>query len=233
MDLERKSSADLVEFQLHANEWYVRHSRRLLQERGPDPDVHAALVEMLEEQPRVTRRLRALWALHATRGIDRHDLIELSADTEEHVRAWVVRLLLENEGPSAATLERFSVMAKGEESALVRMYLASALQRIALEDRWEILESLAGRSEDARDANIPLLLWYAAEPLVPLDPDRLVALALASEMPNLLSFAVKRVVAMNGEGEPAAEILERALNIAEDPEQRQALRDGLLELAGE
>src|SRR5690606_12179218 len=36
VDLREKSSAELVAYQLHENEWYVRHARRLLQERGPD-----------------------------------------------------------------------------------------------------------------------------------------------------------------------------------------------------
>ena len=59
----------LVELQLNRNDWYVRHARRILQERGPDPAVHAALKRILRENPDVTRKLRALWALHVTDGL--------------------------------------------------------------------------------------------------------------------------------------------------------------------
>ena len=36
VDLAKLSSSELVELQLHRNDWYVQHARRMLQERGPD-----------------------------------------------------------------------------------------------------------------------------------------------------------------------------------------------------
>ena len=38
VDLQKLSSDQLVELQLNRNDWYVRHARRILQERGPGPD---------------------------------------------------------------------------------------------------------------------------------------------------------------------------------------------------
>jgi hypothetical protein len=67
IDLAKKSDAELIELQLHKNDWYVRHARRLLAERaaaGQDmKQVHEQLLTMLEKNPDQTRRLRALWAL--------------------------------------------------------------------------------------------------------------------------------------------------------------------------
>ena len=71
VDLQKLSSERLVELQLNRNDWYVRHARRILQERGPDPAVHAALKRILRDNPDVTRKLRALWALHVTDGLTR------------------------------------------------------------------------------------------------------------------------------------------------------------------
>ena len=51
----------------------------------------------------------------------------------------------------------------------MRLYLASAAQRIELETRWPILTALAAHAEDAKDHNLPLMLWYAAEPAVAAD----------------------------------------------------------------
>ena len=34
VDLGKKTNEELIELQLHANDWYVRHARRLLAERG-------------------------------------------------------------------------------------------------------------------------------------------------------------------------------------------------------
>ena len=60
---------------------------------------------------------------------------------------------------------------------MVRLYLASALQRLPLENRWDILAGLVGHAEDAADHNLPLMYWYAAEPLAAVDASRAAWLA--------------------------------------------------------
>ena len=92
VDLQKLSSDKLVELQLNRNDWYVRHARRILQERGPDPAVHAALKRILRENPDVTRKLRALWALHVTDGLTEPELLELLGNDSEYVRSWAVYL---------------------------------------------------------------------------------------------------------------------------------------------
>ena len=41
----------------------------------------------------MTRKLRALWTLHAIGGTDEAFLLPLLKSTDEHVRAWGIRLL--------------------------------------------------------------------------------------------------------------------------------------------
>src|SRR5262249_44894875 len=66
VDLATKTDQELVALQLHANDWYVRHARRLLQERahrkGLDPSVHEGLAKIALTHPDDTRRVRGLWA---------------------------------------------------------------------------------------------------------------------------------------------------------------------------
>lgn len=62
VDLTKASDMQLVNYQLHQNEWYVRTARLLLQERGANKRVHRALKKILNENPDVSRKLRALWA---------------------------------------------------------------------------------------------------------------------------------------------------------------------------
>ena len=50
------------------------------------------------------------------------------------------------------------------KSPVVRLYLASGIQRMAVDTRWDILAGLLSHSEDASDHNLPLMYWYAAEP---------------------------------------------------------------------
>src|SRR5262245_51838993 len=111
VDLGRMSSERLVDLQLNRNDWYVQHARRILQERGPDPNVHARLKRMLREQPDVTRKLRALWALHVTQGLTEQDLLELLDHESEYIRSWAVYLLVDGQHPSDAVLKRFATLA--------------------------------------------------------------------------------------------------------------------------
>lgn len=196
VDLEKLTDKELVELQLHKNDFQVRHARRILQERSSsrDPLASAALrkqlMQVLEWQFDPPRRLRAMWALHVIEELDGEKLL---ADGNESIRAWAIRLLCERDSPPRG-LRRFADLARSDPSPVVRCALASALQRLPLEKRWGIAESLVKHSQDVADANLPLMYWYAIEPLVPADPARSLALALKSEIPLVRQFTARRVV---------------------------------------
>jgi putative membrane-bound dehydrogenase-like protein len=225
VDLSKMPSERLVELQLNHNDWYVRHARRLLQERGPDPAVHAQLKRLLREQTDVTRKLRAIWALHVTQGLTDADLVELLGSDSEYVRSWAVYLLVDRRHPSEAAVRRFAAMAREDNSALVRMYLASALQRVPVEQRWEVLAGLYGRNEDAGDQNQPLMIWFAAEPVVTLDMNRALDLASQSKLPKLFSFTVQRIAAVGTQN--ALRVLSDRLGQTEDKARQRELADGI------
>ena len=142
VDLQKLGSAELVKLQLSPNDWWVRHARRVLQERGPDAEVHAALAKMLAENPEPTRKLRALWALRATGGLSEAVALAALKDKDEHVRAWAIQLLCEDGKASEAARTAFARLAREDASPVVRLYLASAVQRIAPEQRWDIAAAL-------------------------------------------------------------------------------------------
>jgi putative heme-binding domain-containing protein len=95
------------------------------------------------------------------------------------------------------------------------------LQRLPLEQRWEILAELTAHSEDADDANLPLLYWYAAEPLAGIDASRAMQLASAARIPRLQEFMARRVAALGTPGSLA--ILVAALGRADSAERRALL----------
>ena len=196
VDLSKASDMELVNYQLHANEWYVRQARTILQERGPNKKVHKALKEILAKNGDVTRKLRALWALHVTKGLTEKDLTDLLAHDSEHVRSWSIQLLAENKTISPETLKRFAALAQQDNSALVRLYLTSAMLRLEPAQRWDVLDALVQKSEDKDDHNLPLMLWYAAEPLAAIDMKRALALAQKSKMPKQLTYTVQRIAAV-------------------------------------
>ncbi|NQV24239.1 MAG: c-type cytochrome [Rhodopirellula sp.] len=176
VDLQAASTKQLVDYQLHANDWFVRHARRILQERsvaGQDLSAaHTELRRQLETNPDVTRKLRALWTLHSTGGLGHDRLIELLGHASEHMRSWAVRLLVDGQQPGEAAINRFAELAKSEQTWLVRLTLASAAQRLPAGRRWEVATSLAANAAGATDLNLQRMLWYAMEPEVATDPER-------------------------------------------------------------
>ncbi len=192
IDMAQKTDAELVNYQLHENEFYVRHARRLLQERKAGKDIHDALWKILNDNPDITRKLRALWALHVTGGLNEQQLLDLLRNDEEHVRAWAIQLLTENKKVSDNTLQRLEALAQNEKSAVVRLYIASALQRLEPAQRWNIVKSLTEKDIDNSDPNIPLLVWYGFEPLVALDEAKAMAIAREAKMLNISVYAGQR-----------------------------------------
>ena len=199
IDLGKLSDAELVAMQAHANDWYVRHARRLLAERAAagalSKGAHAALVKLLDEQTDEPRRLRALWALHVTGGLTPAQALTLLDDDSEYVRAWTIQLMCEDAPPASEARDKLSAMAKADPSPVVRLYLASALQRLPLDQRWAIAERLVSHGGDADDHNLPLMIWYGVEPLVPADKDRALKLAASCQVPLVRQYIARRVTA--------------------------------------
>jgi hypothetical protein len=75
----------------------------------------------------------------------------------------------------------------------VRLYLASALQRMELGQRWDVLKGLVGHEADAGDHNLPCLYWYALEPLVGVDKAKALTLAAGGKVPMLREFVARRM----------------------------------------
>lgn len=215
VDLAKLADIELAEMVLHNNDWYVRHSRRLLQERSVQRDIEPEAIEKLSSLARthsaVDRRLRALWALHGIRGISKSFCIESLKDPSPHVRAWAIRLLMERHAyqPSDELVNSLVQMARTDESQVVRLALASSANRLPLESRWNLLAALTAYPEDRDDHNLPLLIWYAMEPLAELDADRALALGLnaGNNIPILREYMLRRV---SESGDTAA--LDRLMN---------------------
>ncbi|MFT5301839.1 MAG: putative membrane-bound dehydrogenase-like protein [Mariniblastus sp.] len=231
-NLGAMSDSELVELQMHANDWYVRQARTLLQYRASSGKleqalVHSKLNEMFASAPNPAKKLRALWALQVTGGLRKDRLAELLSHHNEHVRAWAIQFLSDpsttnafqvtgrvesateetasrqtgkSAHPTKKVLQQFAVMAKTDPSQVVRLYLASAAQRLPFSERWSILAGLVSHAEDISDNNLPRMYWFALEPLVPLHPRQSLELAVTGKIPALQEFVARRLV--TGDGEP-------------------------------
>ena len=192
--------------------------------------MHAQLKRLLQTNPDVTRQLRALWALHVTDGLTEADSLGLLGHDSEYVRSWAIQLMLERQQVSDVALQRLAELARRDPSPLVRLYLASGLQRIPANRRWDVLAPLIAKDEDASDHNLPKLVWYAAEPAVELDMPRALELTAASRLPQIFAFTVQRVAAVGTTD--ALRALTDRLGRTDDPVQRQELAAGIVTIVG-
>jgi len=196
-DVSQLSNHELVNLQLHRNDFYVRAARRNLQERAAAGNamkaVHVELLKLFKEQTDVTRKLRALWALYVTGGTSEGWLRELLAHDTEHVRVWAVKLLVDQGTPRPEVVVQFVQLARDDPSGLVRLFLASALQRLPVAGRGELAAALLAHGEDQADHNLPLMVWCGVEPLAAAEPLKAVELAEHARMRLVRRLIARRL----------------------------------------
>lgn len=208
IDLQKKTDEELVQLLENRNDFYARHARRILQERASENarGFLQGVIETTLDGAYDWALLREVWALHAVGGLEPALGLKLLKSPHEYVRAWTIQLLCEEGFPWDETLKEFARMAEKDPSPVVRLYLASALQRIHAQNRrdpkttalrWEILSALLKHGEDTDDHNLPYLYWYAAEPYVADDPERAVKLLTETKIPKVRQFIARRITTLS------------------------------------
>ena len=196
VNLPAASEDALLRLQASPNEFWVRRARVELQHRSITANGITTAEQLFALHSDPTRRLRGLWLLHACAKLrDDLALSRLQKDDDPHVRGWIVRLLAEDGRVAADAMTQFTHLAKSDPSPIVRREIASALQRLPLEQRWEPLAALLAHGEDAKDRNLPALCWYALEPLVGSDPARAFSLMPGIAYEQLHALLIRRAAA--------------------------------------
>lgn len=210
-DVSKLSERELVALHGHPNEWFVRKARRVLADRSSRGDslgeAKVGLRSLFDHDAEPSRKVRALCSLFVIGGTDDLYLRGLLRHEQESVRTWAVRLLTDAlpidtiysrrggvDVDVPADLRReLAAVARNDPSALVRLALASTLQRLPVNQRFELAEALLSRSEDDADHNLPSLIWTGLIPVAESDPDALVRLAVACRIPNVLRLITRRL----------------------------------------
>lgn len=190
--MDRQSDDDLAALQASPNDFLVAHARRILQERGAiAASAHTKLLALLDDaNGRV--RLRALWTLHVTNGIDAALLEKLTTSRDEDVRAWAVRIAAEQPARFPAVIAALPTMAGAETVPAVRLALASALQRLPVDARRDLAQALLAHGEDEDDHNVPTVLWYGVEPIATVIGADFVRLARDAKLVKVRSLMWRR-----------------------------------------
>jgi putative membrane-bound dehydrogenase-like protein len=193
-DVSKMTDAELVRLQASKNEWLVRHARRILQERSfsrepkASADVAGALHSLVESQLDVPQRLRALWALHVTRGLTDADCTAMIQHPEPTVRMNAPILALENPARSKLVRELLSTELAADSDPLVRRALAGQFDKL---DGYFRVTAQRQLFEKPADRDTTLMLWYAIEPNVRVDTLK----ELGTLSPQVSGFVVRRLLA--------------------------------------
>jgi putative membrane-bound dehydrogenase-like protein len=217
-DLTRKTDPILIADGEAPNGWLARMTARELCDReAAGRDVSFA-VRLLTDPgpdtlavPKARRpalgRLLQIYAL-GLRTVEQ--MTGLYDSHNEHTRAWAIRLRADHWPLDTATgtprandtsvpsqtLDRFVRMAREDQSGLVRLALASTLQRLPVKHRPALAAALLSRVEDAADPHLSHLIWYGLIPVAEADPGALARLAADAKLPRVREWAARRLAEM-------------------------------------
>jgi putative membrane-bound dehydrogenase-like protein len=191
-DLSKATDDALLQAALGTSEWTARHARRLLQERAANGSLRRSQFEnaTLKASP---SSLPALWTANAIGSIDESITLALTKSDDAYMRGWAVRIELDDKLASDTFLAKLAELAQSDPSPVVRLHLASVLQRLPNEKRWGIAAGLLSHAEDAKDANLPLMIWYGIESAVGVDGSNAVALLKQAKLPLVRGFIAQRL----------------------------------------
>ncbi len=211
-DLRILTDGQLINLQRHYNEWYARMCRLELADRAQRGTLLKSsakdVFDLYKSEHDVPLKLRVFWAIHSMGLADEEFLEKQLKHESEYIRAWAIRLLTDkwmldttmsqrppgaDKEPVDTVLKELVRHAKSDKSALVRLVLASTLQRLPIDRRAELAEELVDHKEDADDHNLPMMVWYGLIPLGKSHPDQLASLAAKCDLPLTRQFITRRL----------------------------------------
>lgn len=186
-------------------------------------------------------KLPALWKDYQAGRASSQMLLGHLEDPDEHVRVWAIRLLtdfwpldtLKSRRPRPEVFEgdvygKLIKMAREDDSSLVRLALASTLQRLPVSRRALLATTLVKHAEDAADKNLPAMVWFGLIPLLEKDGLALAGVARECAWPDVTRW-MTRALAGRVEKDPAP--LDALLKVVagQAEPQRAAVLRGLAE----
>jgi len=209
------------------NNWFVRQSRLELARRHAQGGDLSNATERLRTRFASSRdeqqAVQTLLTLHVVGGADDDFLRAQLKHPQPYVRVWAIRLLTEQWtiddalGPAwigekqaqqirrqaSSLMPTFGELARTDSSPVVRLTLASTLQRLPVEMRATLAKDLVSHGEDAKDHNLPLMIWYGLIAVAEESCDELVSVAKSCRLPTTLRF-ISRCLAEEIENHPDA-----------------------------
>ncbi|MEO6739082.1 MAG: dehydrogenase, partial [Chthoniobacteraceae bacterium] len=212
VDLAKMGNPDLMIRSMTGDEREARSARLKLQERSiPDVQGHA-LLHGVKVNPQlrdlltaveingsvflnnVKPRLRDLLTGHSLSLL--REWVFSNKEAEEQPPEWLSLMIqfgAEIDQVRDGWAQALASNAGAKLSPIVRLALASACQRLTVEQRKPIVLALLAHEEDKDDHNLPLMYWYAAEPIVAADPAWAAEALTACKIPKVAEFIARRM----------------------------------------
>lgn len=205
VNLAKMSHEELGKTVLGADPVRAKFAGRMLIERmsevGAQMEIAKAVHNLGEKTPETgadraaTRRFRQLLFSVMARiepgqrkGVMTRQWFENLAESD----GWFVWRAAEDPYFHEHALAVYPALAAKTKDPVIRLALASACQRLTLEQRKPIVMALLAREEDKDDHNLPLMYWYAAEPLG-ADPVVAADLLGACKIPKVQEYLARRM----------------------------------------
>ena len=222
-DLSELPFHERVKLMTHENAWQRRQARLSLVGIPRKVSVTRLNDVISRTNASSTERVQALFAVNALGQASTSYWEQLLSNPDEHVRCWAIRFLTEDwplddtlgaawkkDSQIQATREAaqnllpaLKQMAETDDSSLVRLTLASTLQRLPVSMRTEVAAGLVKHSENANDHNLPMMIWYGLIPVADHDADALTGVAAVCKLPDTLR-CISRCLAEEIERRPTA-----------------------------
>ncbi len=202
VDIGKVDLSGLMKAAFFGDEWEARHAQRVMRERKPsEADVESAgeLVPKLEKNADGTyppsralgfSRILNLSELQEDGSLPPSEMLRIQPPD---ILVHVINAVSRGANDRQQWLGEFAGLARVPSLPRIRLALASACQRLTVEQRKPIVLALLAHEEDKDDQNLPFMYWYVAEPVVAADPAWAAEALAACKIPKVAEFIARRL----------------------------------------
>lgn len=231
-DLSKYSGAQLIQLLKGENKWF-RQQAQLQFANRKDKSFLPELLPLLQSGDGQAA-LEALWAINGSGGWNDDVAIMALGHKDPYVRNWAVRLSGDGEAVSPLVAKRLIQLSASERDPELRSQIACTAKRLKGDVSVSMIEGLLKSNDDAKDADIPLLTWWAIEARAETDRERVLAMFNHPQIwqrktvqETILKRLVQRYTMAGGEANFAA--VARLIKTAPSRQVAKLLIDGLRE----
>lgn len=218
LNLDAKSTDQLINLLKHPNRWHRHTAVRLLGERK-DWTAAAKLRRRVVTAGGL-EALNSLWALYQAFGLDQRTAIAALRHRYAPVRYWAVRLICDdigfaNKRDTLGLIDSLGSVAKGpkqvsdrlfdaiveqaryEKDTEVRSQMAGSARRLPTGQALALVKAVLQHAEDVEDLYVPLMCWWVLEAHFDRDRDAIMALFDDAEFrrePMVVKHILQRVM---------------------------------------